>query len=97
MPTDYLKSAFETMTTLPLEKQEEVYDFVNFLKMTTVHTPMHRKKKGSLLKIIEQEFCELTVVHISFLIALDSMHSRARSTALCNVLSSTSFPGNSVI
>lgn len=71
MPTDYLKSAYETMTTLPLEKQEEVYDFVNFLKMATVHSPVkHRTKKGSVRNIIglgKSGLCDISLNHDKYL------------------------------
>jgi len=53
MAFDYLKMTVDTLATLPLEKQVEVYDFAKFLKTTAVRPVIKKKtKKGSLLKIV---------------------------------------------
>lgn len=53
MATNYLKMTVNTLATLPLEKQEEVYDFVKFLKASTEKLTIYKKsKKGSVLNLI---------------------------------------------
>jgi hypothetical protein len=53
MASDYLRMTADTLATLPLEKQEEVYDFARFLKANTTHTAtIEKKRKGSVLNII---------------------------------------------
>jgi len=53
MTVDYLKMTVDTLATLPLEKQEEVYDFAKFLKATTAKPEVKRvSKKKSVFNII---------------------------------------------
>lgn len=53
MAADYLKRTVDTLASLPLEKQEEVYDFARFLKETTPRPAAGGKvKKGSVLNIV---------------------------------------------
>lgn len=54
MAADYLKMTVDTLATLPPEKQEEVYDFAEFLKAnsTTKTAAKQSNKKGSVLNII---------------------------------------------
>jgi len=53
MAVDYLRRTVDTLASLPLEKQAEVYDFVNFLKEKTKEPAAKEKgKKGSVLNII---------------------------------------------
>lgn len=53
MAVDYLRMTADTLATLPLEKQEEVYDFARFLKTTAEQAAtMRKKRKGSVLNII---------------------------------------------
>ena len=53
MAADYLRMTAETLATLPLEKQEEVYDFAKFLKTSSASaTGRKKEKKGSVLNLI---------------------------------------------
>jgi hypothetical protein len=53
MATDYMRMTIDTIATLPREKQEEVYDFVRFLKTSSGKTAGKEKtRKGSVLNII---------------------------------------------
>jgi hypothetical protein len=53
MATDYMRMTIDTIATLPREKQEEVYDFVRFLKTSSGKTTGKEKtRKGSILNII---------------------------------------------
>ena len=53
MAIDYLKKTVDTLASLPLEKQEEVYDFAKFLKKTAAEPAAKGKgRKGSVLNII---------------------------------------------
>lgn len=53
MATDYMRMTIDTIATLPREKQEEVYDFVLFLKTSSGKTTGKEKtRKGSILNII---------------------------------------------
>jgi hypothetical protein len=53
MATDYMRMTIDTIATLPREKQEEVYDFVRFLKTSSDKTAGKEKtRKGSVLNII---------------------------------------------
>jgi hypothetical protein len=53
MSVDYLKMTIDTLAKLPLEKQEEVYDFTLFLKASSKQeAAKEHKRKGSILNII---------------------------------------------
>ncbi|MBN1604799.1 MAG: hypothetical protein JW915_24530 [Chitinispirillaceae bacterium] len=52
MTIDYLKMTIDTLAALPREKQEEVYDFTQFLKASSKQTIKRKKRKSSILNII---------------------------------------------
>jgi hypothetical protein len=53
MAADYLKMTIDTLATLPMEKQQEVYDFTQFLKASSKqNTTKAKRHKGSILNII---------------------------------------------
>lgn len=52
MAVDYLKMTVDTLATLPIEKQEEVYAFALFLKSISQQSTLKKQKRnGSLLNI----------------------------------------------
>lgn len=53
MAVDYFKMTVDTLATLPIEKQEEVYDFTMFLKSISKQgTAKTKKRNGSILNIV---------------------------------------------
>jgi hypothetical protein len=53
MAADFLKMTVNTLATLPLRKQEEVYDFAEFLRLSSVRTsPRKHNRKSTVLEII---------------------------------------------
>ena len=53
MAVDYLKMTIDTLATLPLEKQVEVYDFTLFLKAASKQGDAKvKRRKGSILNIV---------------------------------------------
>jgi hypothetical protein len=66
-----MRMTIDTIATLPLEKQVEVYDFAKFLKSSTNKTPAKKKTgKGSILNIIglgKSGLGDLSVNHDKYL------------------------------
>jgi hypothetical protein len=65
MAVDYLKMTVDTLATLPIEKQEEVYNFTLFLKsISQKGTEKAKIRDGSILsfcsKYIEFDFRQFT-------------------------------------
>ncbi len=53
MAANYLKMTVDTLATLPPGKQEEVYDFAEFLKLTSTQMrPPKNNRKSTVLEII---------------------------------------------
>lgn len=52
MATSILKMTVDTMTSLPVDKQEEVYDFARFLKASARPATRKNHTNGSILGLV---------------------------------------------
>jgi hypothetical protein len=53
MAVNYVKMTADTMAKLPEQKQAEVYDFANFLRLNSTDIAVRKSfKKASILKLV---------------------------------------------